>query len=145
MEEIDTSLELCDQEGNLLHSQKLLYENLPNACFKCHKQGHLLNDCPEMLKETPSDIEKEGFITIQKKNLPRHRHVKSLGKDFNRFSSLLVAIEVPFRKESRKKNQEPTYFIKTLFPFFLQELERVLTMKFPLLVPLPTNSTYFLC
>lgn len=59
--EVDTAKPLKDEilifdgEGSLLHTQKVLYKNLPNACFNCMKQGHLIRDCPALSKNQTNE------------------------------------------------------------------------------------------
>ncbi|MCO5596515.1 hypothetical protein L7F22_050578 [Adiantum nelumboides] len=73
--EVDTSIELptfvdlFDQEDNVIHSQTILYRNLPNSCFKCHKPGHLIKDCPELAKDKAPQEDKDGFKPVSKKNV----------------------------------------------------------------------------
>lgn len=62
-ETIKQEVALVDQEGKLLDTQKIIYRNLPNACYKCCKQGHLIKDCPLMDKgKKPAE-----FQTMSKK------------------------------------------------------------------------------
>lgn len=43
--DIKLSIPIKDSSGRILHSQRILYRNLPNACFNCMKQGHYIKDC----------------------------------------------------------------------------------------------------
>lgn len=51
-QELKHSLNLLDQDGHVLHIQKVIYKNLPNACSKCFKQDHLIEDCHELKAPT---------------------------------------------------------------------------------------------
>ena len=67
----DTSLTLkeeiliMDGEGEVLHVQKVVYRNLPNACFHCLKQGHLIRDCPALDKR--SNVDDQGFQNLERR------------------------------------------------------------------------------
>ena len=41
---------LLNGEGEVLHTQRVVYRNLPNVCFKCLQQGHLIKECPDLEK-----------------------------------------------------------------------------------------------
>ncbi|MCO5596517.1 hypothetical protein L7F22_050580 [Adiantum nelumboides] len=68
--ELPTSVDLFDHKDNVIHSQTILYRNLPNSCFKCHKPGHLIKDCPELAKDKAPQEDKDGFKPVSKKNIP---------------------------------------------------------------------------
>ncbi|KAH7296809.1 hypothetical protein KP509_26G039800 [Ceratopteris richardii] len=58
---IKTDLMIKDNDGRTLHVQKVIYRNLPNACFNCYKQGHLIKDCPLLNKKSnPSQERSES-------------------------------------------------------------------------------------
>ncbi|MCO5564001.1 hypothetical protein L7F22_017656 [Adiantum nelumboides] len=110
--EIDTSQSLVtevpirDSLGHLLHLQKVVYRNLPNACFSCMKQGHLIKDCPESKSHSP-DVTKgnktpktdaQGFQAVNRKNWSKNKKYNKLtsNKYQNRFQPLLTKIFDPY-------------------------------------------------
>ncbi|MCO5549473.1 hypothetical protein L7F22_002944 [Adiantum nelumboides] len=74
---LKNDISIKDSHGHLWHSQRIVYRNLPNSCFKCHAQGHQIKDCPEMEtnkanKQGDEDKEKKGvFQQIPKKPLAK--------------------------------------------------------------------------
>ncbi|KAL3692444.1 hypothetical protein R1sor_006095 [Riccia sorocarpa] len=45
-EELPETLEIEDEETGASYHQKIIYRNLPDACFKCHQRGHIIRECP---------------------------------------------------------------------------------------------------
>ncbi|MCO5600856.1 hypothetical protein L7F22_054974 [Adiantum nelumboides] len=95
-----------DSKGQLFHLQKVVYRNLPNACFSYMKQGHLIKDCPDLKsssKNEPSSsklpkTDSQGFQTVNKKFWSKNnKNPKApVGKPQNRFQPLLTKVYDPF-------------------------------------------------
>ncbi|MCO5569042.1 hypothetical protein L7F22_022748 [Adiantum nelumboides] len=121
-----------DSMGNLLHVQKIVYRNLPNACFLCMKQGHLIKDCPEAKgpssegnkgNKTPK-IDAQAFQIVNKKNWSKiiKPNKPPPNKFHNMFQPLLTKVydpcqyalsddqfeepEVPLEQHQRMPDQE---------------------------------------
>lgn len=62
--ELKIHVELFDQEGEVILTQPIVYRNLPNAYFKCHKQGHFIKDCIGFTKAKALEVDTEGFTYI---------------------------------------------------------------------------------
>lgn len=113
--EVDTSqplkysIDLHDQEGNVIHSQPIVYKILPNACFKCHRQGHLIKDSPKMVKDNGSERDAEDFTTTCKKNNFKPKSSKPFNRSLNKYAPLLVDVEGPMlgRPEEEMCNDSP--------------------------------------
>lgn len=94
-ENIKQEVALVDQNGNLMHTQKVVYRNLPNACFKCLKQGHLIKDCP-LLDKGKKPVSPDDFQEVNKKpHNTKPKHNDRSKQQFNRFSPLLVEVDHP--------------------------------------------------
>ncbi|MCO5610285.1 hypothetical protein L7F22_064521 [Adiantum nelumboides] len=111
---LKNDISIKDSKGHLWHSQKIVYRNLPNSCFKCHAQGHQIKDCPEMEKNKANkqgvDKEKKGFFQQNpKKNFGKGAKVqKGNGfKPFNRFDALLEDVFDPLNNGTSEMGPLP--------------------------------------
>ncbi|MCO5564879.1 hypothetical protein L7F22_018547 [Adiantum nelumboides] len=110
--EVDTSQTLVIVEvpiknslGYLLHLQKVVYRNLPNACFSCMKQAHLIKDCPELKPDSldgtkgnkAHKTDAQGFQAVNRKNWSKNNEYnKSASKKYeNHFQPLLTNVFDP--------------------------------------------------
>ncbi|MCO5563405.1 hypothetical protein L7F22_017047 [Adiantum nelumboides] len=112
---LKTDISIKDSEGQFWHSQKVVYRNLPNSCFKCHAQGHQIKDCLELEKnkanmQQEGDKEKKGvFQQIPKKTFGKAgKAQKGNGfKSINRFEALLEDVFDPL--DAGTSEMEPIY------------------------------------
>ncbi|MCO5579626.1 hypothetical protein L7F22_033483 [Adiantum nelumboides] len=97
-----SDLENWDSCGRTLHLQKVVYKNLPNACFNCMKLGHFIKECPERKKDEPVQAalepkKKDDFQPVGRKAVSRTFKINkaSSSKNCNRFSPFLEEIFDP--------------------------------------------------
>ncbi|KAL3689125.1 hypothetical protein R1sor_015434 [Riccia sorocarpa] len=45
-EELPDHIEIEDEDTGESYFQKIVYRNLPNACFRCHQRGNIIRQCP---------------------------------------------------------------------------------------------------
>lgn len=119
--EVDTNVDLKltvpikDSNGKVLHSQKVMYRNLPNACFNCMKQGHYIKDCPESKAPPPQATvqeKSEDFQPAVKKTAPKNPRTNkpSTSRNKNSFSPLLEDVFDPLDCDfSNLDNQGATH------------------------------------
>lgn len=98
------SVNIIDNLGNTVLVQKVVYRNLPNACFHCLKQGHLIRDCPD-IKTTPDTgkDKEESFQPVNKKHVAlnlvnKPKNPPKQNRNLNRFAALLEDVMDPTNK-----------------------------------------------
>ncbi|MCO5586097.1 hypothetical protein L7F22_040036 [Adiantum nelumboides] len=106
------SVPIQDSNGKILHSQKVVYKTLPNACYNCMKVGHFIKDCLDF-KPQPRPIEngpekKEEFQNVPNKFVPRYNkgNKSSSSRVKNSFSPLLEDVFDPFVYENNVLYQQ---------------------------------------
>ncbi|KAL3688084.1 hypothetical protein R1sor_014393 [Riccia sorocarpa] len=45
-EDLPETIEIEDEETGASYHQKIVYRNIPDACFRCHQRGHIIRNCP---------------------------------------------------------------------------------------------------
>ena len=57
-------------------TQKIIFEDLPNSCYACKKQGHLVKNCPSKSKKHPNSVPDGKKTKIQQKKVwkPKEDH-----------------------------------------------------------------------
>ncbi|MCO5550364.1 hypothetical protein L7F22_003848 [Adiantum nelumboides] len=105
--EIDLSKDLKylipikDSCGRPLHQQKIVYKNLPNACFNCMKLCHFIKECPDLKPQSaqpaPDPEKKYDFHPVGRRNAPRPFKINraSSSRNRNSFSPLLEDVFDP--------------------------------------------------
>ncbi|MCO5562061.1 hypothetical protein L7F22_015687 [Adiantum nelumboides] len=127
---LKNDISIKDSDEHLWHSQKIVYRNLPNSCFKCHAQGHQIKDCPEMEKNKANkqgdeDKEKKGaFQQIPKKNFGKGAKAqKGNGfKSYNRFEALLEDVFDPLINGTSEMDPLPAKVSSQEAEFTLKKL-----------------------
>ncbi|MCO5604697.1 hypothetical protein L7F22_058867 [Adiantum nelumboides] len=100
-----------DSNGLTLHNHKILYRNLPNACFHCFKQGHLIKDCPDLKakenREVKATDKDKGFQTVTRKNSTRNGKNAKQSPHWNKhnYNPLLENVFEPFSHLSEDLNE----------------------------------------
>ena len=61
-----------------VHTQKLIYETIPFACFLCLKAGHKAHQCPSVEKRKPT--KSDSSSKEKKKSIPSHTSGKGRKK-----------------------------------------------------------------
>ncbi|MCO5558828.1 hypothetical protein L7F22_018088 [Adiantum nelumboides] len=89
-----------DSDGSWLHSQMVTYENLPNACFYCHKMVHHIKNIPELTTKDPIPETKEdthqGFQQVSRRNsMKQPKNNKTYIPKGNSFKVLLEDVFDP--------------------------------------------------
>lgn len=79
-----------------------MYDNFPNACFKCHKQRESDKGLPRASQGT-SLSRIRWFYYCPKKKTYKPRIAKLTPRNFNKFSPLLNDVELPLLMKKKRK------------------------------------------
>ncbi|MCO5579413.1 hypothetical protein L7F22_033268 [Adiantum nelumboides] len=100
-----------DSNGVILHCQKIIHKNLPNACFHCFKQGHFIKDCPDLKpvenQDNKAPDKEEGFQTVTRKNSSKNGNNARQSPHWNKhnYSPLLENVFGPFSQFNEDQNE----------------------------------------
>ena len=101
-------VELISKLGKI--SQEILFDDLPNACYACKRQGHVVKNCPSKHKNHSSG-EKEVKKTkaqlrkVWRPKAPRHKEMKEI-ETLKVTSALVDITSVPLVEDGVRSDSE---------------------------------------
>ncbi|MCO5609137.1 hypothetical protein L7F22_063359 [Adiantum nelumboides] len=88
------NIPITNMSGLLIHELKIVYKNLPNSCYHCFQQGHMIKDC--LVKLAKQEAKHPHGETIQ----PSNQDVQTVKKGASK----------PLKKKQQQFNPNRNYF-----------------------------------
>ncbi|MCO5564995.1 hypothetical protein L7F22_018665 [Adiantum nelumboides] len=96
------SIPITNMSRLFLHDQKIVYRNLPNSCYHCFQQGHMIKDCHVKLAKQEAKAPHGG--TLQPSNQD--------------FQTVTKGASKPLKKKQQQFNPNRKYFGVLLEEFY---------------------------